>query len=120
MPKPSYIPFHNISNSDSIFVNTSQLHLTFDSPSFSPSSDNCSQVDSSKAYTTQTTRIKCLSLNARSVVNKRPDLQALLDVQGLDVLAETETFLSGVILDSELISDEFTIFRRDRDRHGEG
>ena len=54
------------------------------------------------------------------MVNKRIDLQALLDVQGLDVLAVTETFLSDVILDSELISDGFTIFRRDRDRHGGG
>jgi len=61
----------------------------------------------------------CL-LNARSVMSKKLDIQALLVAECLDVLAVTETFLGDEILDSELVSSDYTIFRRDRNRHGGG
>ena len=60
------------------------------------------------------------SLNARSVMNKKLDIQALLVAEYLDVLAVTETFLGDEILDSELVGGDYTIFRRDRNRRGGG
>lgn len=64
--------------------------------------------------------LQCCSLNARSVMNKKLDIQALLVEERLDVLAVTETFLGDEILDSELLGGDYTIFRRDRNRHGGG
>ncbi len=66
--------------------------------------------------------LKCQVLNARSIVNKSRDLQALLVSEKLDAVAITETFLSHDILDSELLDGipDFTIFRRDRNRQGGG
>ena len=40
--------------------------------------------------------------------------------ENLDVVAITETFLDDNILDGELVDQSFTIFRRDRNRHGGG
>ena len=54
--------------------------------------------------------LQCCSLNARSVMNKKLDIQALLVAEYLDVLAVTETFLGDEILDSELVGDDYTIF----------
>ena len=53
-------------------------------------------------------------------MNKKLDIQALLVAEYLDVLAVTETFLGDEILDSELVGGDYTIFRRDRNRHGGG
>jgi len=64
--------------------------------------------------------LHCRSLNARSVMNKKEDIKVMLTSDHLDVLAITETFLCDVILDSELVDDDYVIFRRDRDRHGGG
>jgi len=64
--------------------------------------------------------LRCCLLNARSVMSKKLDIQALLVAECLDVLAVTETFLGDEILDSELVSSDYTIFRRDRNRHGGG
>ena len=64
--------------------------------------------------------LKCKSLNARSIVNKSLDSQAMILSENLDVVAITETFLDDNILDGELVDQSFTIFRRDRNRHGGG
>ena len=69
--------------------------------------------------------VKCCCLNARSIVNKRLDLQAMIEDQNLDVIAVTESFLSEDILDSELVGEIGgtplnQIFRKDRNRHGGG
>ena len=53
-------------------------------------------------------------------MNKKLDIQALLVAEYLDVLAITETFLGDEILDNELVGGDYTIFRRDRNRHGGG
>ena len=53
-------------------------------------------------------------------MNKKEDIKVMLTSDHLDVLAITETFLCDVILDSELVDDDYVIFRRDRDRHGGG
>ena len=65
--------------------------------------------------------LNCRVLNARSIVNKRLDLGALLISENLDVVAITETFLSEDILDSELVDETaFTIYRQDLNGHGGG
>ena len=64
--------------------------------------------------------LKCCLLNARSVVNKSLDVQAYLHSESLDVLAVTETFLSDAISDGELVGSGYSVYRRDRDRHGRG
>ena len=45
-------------------------------------------------------------------MNKKLDIQALLVTKYLDVLAITET--------NELVGGDYTIFRRDKNRHGGG
>ena len=75
---------------------------------------------SSSAPVTSAPGISCKFLNARSIVNKREDLQALLESEQLDVLAVAETFLDDDILDSELVDNSYVVFRRDRNRHGGG
>ena len=121
------MPLANISNSDSIFVDTSCSVDSGDTSSANAltprsSSSTATPTSSGPASSAPTTRnsVRCQLLNARSVVNKRHDLEALLISRKLDVLAVTETFLSDVILDSELVNDDFVVFRQDRDRHGGG
>ena len=63
--------------------------------------------------------LRCRSLNARSVVNKRLQLRGLLESERLDVLAVTETFLGEDILDSEIVDNTYKIFRRDLDSNCE-
>ena len=52
-------------------------------------------------------------------MNKKLDLDALLATENLDILAITETFLGEDINNSEF-SEGYSVFRRDRDRHGGG
>ena len=54
------------------------------------------------------------------MVNKSLDVQAFLHSQNVDVLAVTETFLSDAITDGELVGCGYSVFRRDRNRHGGG
>ena len=46
--------------------------------------------------------LKCICLNARSVVNKINDIFALLECEQPDVLAVTESYLNSEIFDSEI------------------
>lgn len=64
--------------------------------------------------------LSCQSFNARGIYSKSKDLQGLLEADQMDVIAITETFLDEKILDSEILSGPFSMFRRDRDRHGGG
>ena len=64
--------------------------------------------------------LKCCLLNARSVVNKSLDVQAYLHSESLDVLAVAETFLSDAISNGELVGSGYSVYTRDRDRHGGG
>ena len=54
------------------------------------------------------------------MVNKSLDLQTLLHCQGLDLMAVTETFLSDAIYDGELVGAGYSVYRRDRAKHGGG
>lgn len=53
-------------------------------------------------------------------MNKSLDLQALIHYQGLDRMAVTETFHSDAIHNGELVGAGYSVYRRDRDRHGGG
>ena len=70
-------------------------------------SDKCAPFRASSGY------LRCQVLNARSIVNKTQDLQALLISEDPDVIAITETFLIEDVLDSELVDvATYTVYRR--------
>ena len=58
--------------------------------------------------------LKLCSLNARSIVNKRTELQAIVFTKELDIIAITETRLNPDIMDQEVLSSDYNIYRRDR------
>lgn len=64
--------------------------------------------------------IKCLLMNARSIVNKTHELNTFTILY--DVIGVTETWLKPDILDSEILPhNDFSIYRRDRvDKRGGG
>lgn len=63
--------------------------------------------------TTNDHSIKCLYLNARSIVNKTKEFQTL--AVDTDLILVTETWLKPNVLDCELLpGSTFTIYRRDR------
>ena len=58
--------------------------------------------------------LKSCSLNARSIVNKRTELQAMVATKELDIIAIIETWLNPEIMDQEILSSNYNIYRRDR------
>ena len=64
--------------------------------------------------------LKSCSLNARSIVNKRIELQAKAVTKKLDIIAITETWMNPDITDSEVLSADYSIYRRDRLGKGGG
>ena len=64
--------------------------------------------------------LKSCSLNARSIVNKRTELQAMVATKELDIIAITETWLNPEIMDQEILSSDYNIYRRDRLGKGGG
>ena len=64
--------------------------------------------------------ISCVCFNARSVVSKRFVLSAYVLAGDFDVVAITETFLDDSIHDSHIVPPGYTIFSKDRNRHGGG
>ena len=64
--------------------------------------------------------ISCVCLNARSVVSKRFDLSVYVSIANYDIVAITETFLDDSIHDSHIAPPGYTVFRKDRNRHGGG
>ena len=51
----------------------------------------------------------------------RLDLEAMVLADRLDVVAVTETWLDGSVYDTEILSsNDFSIYRNDRNRHGGG
>lgn len=61
-----------------------------------------------------------LNLNARSIVNKFPDLLALLSVYSPDIVGITETWLHDGIFDSEFTPPGYIAVRTDRQIGKEG
>lgn len=61
-----------------------------------------------------TTSIKCLLLNARSIMNKLEELELFASEEKFDILAITETWLTENIVNSEVSLEGYTMLRRDR------
>ena len=59
-------------------------------------------------------------MNARSLFSKLDELCVLCLVNNYDIVCIVESWLSQDISDSELAITGYTIFRRDRNRHGGG
>ena len=60
------------------------------------------------------------TFNARSIVNKRLDLQTHVAIGKLDVKAITETWLNDSVNDLEILPATFTVHRKDRGGRGGG
>jgi len=58
--------------------------------------------------------------NCCSVNNKKADLEALLHLYNVDLFIGTESHLDGTILDSEIFPKNYQVYRKDRNRHGDG
>ncbi|BHF58499.1 hypothetical protein SprV_0100145100 [Sparganum proliferum] len=66
-------------------------------------------------------KLSCLYTNAQSLISKVDELKLCLAELSPDVLAETETWLSGNISDSEIALPGYQTYRRDREhRQGGG
>ena len=59
-------------------------------------------------------------LNIRSIVNKFDQFRILLSKKPFDVICVNETFCDSSISDSEINLPDYSIVRRDRNRHGGG
>ena len=64
--------------------------------------------------------LKCISLNARSVVNKIEEIQTIIKIENPDIFVCTETHLSKDILSNEIFPQTYIVIRKDRNRHGGG
>ena len=58
--------------------------------------------------------IKCVYFNARSIGNKRPELELLIKGENIDILGISETWLFNDISDNEISFDGYSLFRCDR------
>ena len=77
----------------------------------------------SKTHLAEPTRknyVSCLSLNARSIVNKRVDLCSRLSSTSFDLVAVTETWLDSSINSAEIFPGTYHVHRKDRSRNGGG
>ena len=64
--------------------------------------------------------LKCVCMNVRSICSKKLELFAYVSAHPYDIIAVTENFLDPSISDSEFAPQFYSIFRRDRSRHGGG
>ena len=105
---------------DCVVVTT---ELPFADCSFSTSMSDTS-VDTDDVHATSPASLHqpllCTCFNARSIVNKRLDLYAMINATAPDVVVITETFLDCSIMNSEIFPQNYCLFRRDRNRHGGG
>ena len=72
---------------------------------------------------TQTTRcgtLKCLYLNARSIVNKIDSLAAIVSDIKPDIIGVTESWATDNITDVEISIPGYTLFRTDRQTDNKG
>ena len=82
---------------------------------------NTARLTSDLSNTCRNTQTNLIYLNARSLksvtsnVNKIRDFNALIELSDSDIFGITKTWLNSNILDSELISDQYTVYRKDRE-----
>lgn len=72
------------------------------------------------AEPTRVNHVSCLSLNARSIVNKRVELASRLSSVSFDLVAVTETWLDSSINSAEIFPSTYHVHRKDRSRSGGG
>ena len=60
--------------------------------------------------------LSVLYANARSIVNKKHLLDLELSKRPFDIIVLTETHLDDSISDAEIFAENYSVFRRDRDR----
>ncbi len=54
--------------------------------------------------------------NARSVLNKKDELEYFVKQNHIDIIGVTETWATNMILDSEMSTENFSLYRHDRDK----
>lgn len=64
--------------------------------------------------------LSCLSLNARSIVNKRAELCSRLSTTSFDLVAVTETWLDSSVNYAEIFPNAYYVHRKDCSRNGGG
>ena len=70
---------------------------------------------------TSKSEIKCMCLNARSIINKKTELNIMVDDIKPHIIRITESWVNNDITDAELGLEGYVMFRKDRiGRRGEG
>ena len=69
---------------------------------------------SHKQVTKSANKIKCMYSNARSIVNKREELELCVEQNRYDIMGFTESWLNEAIDDAEIELPGYKIFRKDR------
>ena len=77
-------------------------------------------VQQNPGPTSGSNALRISSFSARSIVNKRLDLQAYVTLVNPDFIAITETWLHNNIDDNELLPNSYNIHRKDRESRGGG
>ena len=58
--------------------------------------------------------IKCVCLNARSIINKKSELNIIVDDIKPHIIGITESWANNDITDAELGLEDYVMFRKDR------
>ena len=117
------IPFHNVSNSDSVFNASADAIIDTSgnedplTPNDTISADNKNRLPQSPSPPNALT---ILYTNCCSLLPKLDHLRLLASTQNPHIIGITETWLDDSISDSELMVPGYQLVRRDRDRHGGG
>lgn len=77
-------------------------------------------VQQNPGPTSGSNALRISTFNARSIVNKRLDLQAYVTLVNSAFIAITETWLHNNIDDNKLLPNSYNIHRKDRESRGGG
>ena len=69
---------------------------------------------------TSKAKLKCVCLNANSIVNKRCQMASIIEEDKTDIVLISEAHLNDDIKSCEIFSSNFTVFRKDPNRKGGG
>jgi len=64
--------------------------------------------------------VKCLLLNAHSLMNKFDTFEAIVNVLDVDIISVTESWATPQILDTEISLCSYQLFRSDRNSPNKG
>ena len=78
-----------------------------------------SKVSKSHLYEqTRKNHVSCLSLNTRSIINKRVDLCSRLSSNSIDLVAVTETWRDSSITSAQIFLGTYHVHRKDHSGNG--